>query len=361
MNKPIVDFKIIKTLVLNNKKLFAATSCASFVVALVIAFSIPKEYTSTVVLAPEASEGGLSGNLGSLASMVGAKLGNMSNSDAVYPQIYPEICASDDFIIPLWSLKVQSQDGSLSTTLYDYVLKHRKTAWWNKIKQLMLLPFAPKSQAGAPIKQTKKTEAIQLTQEQENATNAIKGMLKCVVDKKTDMITITTKAQDPLIAATVADYVQRALQTYIIKYRTTKARNDLSYTEKLYSEAKVDYDKSRQRYGSYSDANTDIILQSYKLKQTDLENEMQLKYNIYSQLAQQLQLARAKVQERTPAFTIIQSAVVPLKKASPRRGLIVGIILLLNFLGTLQWTYLKNKGAFKKQEDTPNPATEQEV
>lgn len=156
MNKPIVDFKIIKTLVLNNKKLFAATSCASFVVALVIAFSIPKEYTSTVVLAPEASESGLSGNLGSLASMVGAKLGNMSNSDAVYPQIYPEICASDDFIIPLWSLKVQSQDGSLSTTLYDYVLKHRKTAWWNKIKQLMLLPFAPKPQAGAPVKQTKK-------------------------------------------------------------------------------------------------------------------------------------------------------------------------------------------------------------
>ena len=178
MNKPIVDFKIIKTLVLNNKKLFAATSCASFVVALVIAFSIPKEYTSTVVLAPEASESGLSGNLGSLASMVGAKLGNMSNSDAVYPQIYPEICASDDFIIPLWSLKVQSQDGSLSTTLYDYVLKHRKTAWWNKIKQLMLLPFAPKPQADAPVKQTQKTEAIQLTQEQENATNAIKGMLK---------------------------------------------------------------------------------------------------------------------------------------------------------------------------------------
>ena len=102
-------------------------------------------------------------------------------------------------------------------------------------------------------------------------------------------------------------------------------------------------------------------MQSYKLKQTDLENEMQLKYNIYSQLAQQLQLARAKVQERTPAFTIIQSAVVPLKKASPRRGLIVGIILLLNFLGTLQWTYLKNKGAFKKQEDTPNPAIGQEV
>ena len=40
---------------------------------------------------------------------------------------------------------------------------------------------------------------------------------------------------------------------------------------------------------------------------------MQLKYNAYTQVYEQLQLSRAKVQERTPAFTIVQSASVPVK------------------------------------------------
>ena len=37
----------------------------------------------------------------------------------------------------------------------------------------------------------------------------------------------------------------------------------------------------------------------------------------------QYQAAKAKVQERTPAFTVIQGAAVPLKAAGPRRTIFV--------------------------------------
>jgi capsule polysaccharide export protein KpsE/RkpR len=122
------------------------------------------------------------------------------------------------------------------------------------------------------------------------------------VDKKTSVISITVTDQDPLIAALIADSAKQRLQTFITNYRTNKARNDLSYMEKLYNEAKEQYSRARQLYASYSDANQELLLESYKSKEEDLENEMQLKYNIYTQVTEQLQLAKAKVQERTPAF-----------------------------------------------------------
>ena len=119
--------------------------------------------------------------------------------------------------------------------------------------------------------------------------------------------------QDPLISATMADSVRQRLQAFITDYRTQKARNDLAYMENLFAEAREQYVKARQQYASFSDTNQDLLLQSYKSKQDDLENDMQLKYNAYTQIYEQLQLSRAKVQERTPAFTVVQSASVPLK------------------------------------------------
>ena len=58
------------------------------IVGLVIAFSIPKEYTTSVMIAPEASDN-KGGGLSSLASLAGINLNTSSGSDAIYPDLYP--------------------------------------------------------------------------------------------------------------------------------------------------------------------------------------------------------------------------------------------------------------------------------
>ena len=58
---------------------------------------------------------------------------------------------------------------------------------------------------------------------------------------------------------------------------------------------------------------------------------MQLKYNIYQQVVEQLQLAKAKVQERTPAFTIIEDATVPVKHSSRPKVVTLIIWMILRF------------------------------
>ena len=165
----------------------------------------------------------------------------------------------------------------------------------------------------------------------------------CKVDKKTQVITISVTDQDPLVCATMADSVRVKLQEFITDYRTNKAKNDLEFTKKLYTEAKREYEKAQQAYAQFSDANQGMVLQTYMSKKDDLENEMQLKFNAYSSLAMQYQAAVAKVQERTPAFTILQGATVPVKAAGPKRMFFVLLMTVMTFACTTLYVYFKKE------------------
>ncbi|NDV96095.1 chain-length determining protein, partial [Dysgonomonas sp. 521] len=57
-----------------NKKFIIKVCLIGLVVGLIVAFSIPKEYTTTVVLMPEAQSGS-GGSMGSLAALAGINLG----------------------------------------------------------------------------------------------------------------------------------------------------------------------------------------------------------------------------------------------------------------------------------------------
>ena len=133
----------------------------------------------------------------------------------------------------------------------------------------------------------------------------------------------------------IANAIKEELQDFITSYRTNKARIDVAYYEKLAKEAKMDYERARRRYASFSDSNSEAILESVRSTQDDLENEMQLCYNAYSMMQNQLQLARTKVQERTPAFTLLKGAMVPVKHSGPKRMLmVIGFMILTFFILT---------------------------
>lgn len=80
-----------------------------------------------------------------------------------------------------------------------------------------------------------------------------------------------------------------------------------------------------------------------------MENELQLTMTAYSQMVQQVQMAKAKVQEKTPAFTVVDSTTVPLKPSKPKRVLIVVVCVFLAFVCTSSYIYFKrNKNDIQK-------------
>ncbi len=345
-NKDKIDLLSITKVLWRAKKLYALTCGIALVIGTIVAFSIPKMYKTKVILAPELSTSmNLSGGLSDIASMIGVNISNNGAIvDALYPELYPEIVSSVPFLTDLFNTEISTKDGSLKAiTLYSYLKDKQKYPWWASISACIKKLF--KENKGDAL-QNNKVNNFMLNKEQDDIAQAIQGMISCTVDKKTNIITICVKAQDALVSASLADTVCCKIQDYIIAYRTKKARNDLNYIQNLCNEAKAQYVKAQEKYSSYSDSNEDLILQSFKSKQEEMENEMQLRYNIYNQCAQQLQIAKAKVQERTPAFTIIEPATVPLKKDSPKR---MTILLIYMFLGiVLTSIYILFKDASKK-------------
>ncbi len=335
INSGQIDLLSITKVLWKAKKVFTVVCSIAILLGLIVGFSIPKTYKAEVVLAPELTNGmNLSGGLSDIASMVGINLSNSGTSvDAIYPELYPDIIESIPFLTDMFNVKVTTKDNSIKNiTLYTYLKNHQKYTWWDKALGGILDLF--KNKENSVGKSSNTTNNFMLNKEQDDIANTIKSMIGCSVDKKTNIITISTTTQDPLVAAALADTVRCKIQDYIIAYRTKKARNDLEYIQKLCTEAKAQYVKSQQQYSSFSDANEDLLLVSYKAKQEELENEMQLRHNIYTQCAQQLQLAKAKVQERTPAFTVIKPATVPLKKDGPKRMTIIIIYLFIGFVAT---------------------------
>ncbi len=328
-----IDFGAIWQAIKKHKMLYAKVLPIAFFIAIVIGFSIPKTYNCKILLAPEmGGKASSTSGLASLASSFGVNIGSGSaTGDAITPTVYPDLMNSVDFKTALFPVKVQRKGDKAPMTLYHYYKTEWKYAWWEHFFGLM----APKKQKDTLVNN------FELTGEQTYIAGLINKNVVCSIDKKTNLITINVTAQDPHVAALLADSVKNRLQDFLTEYRTNKARNDLEYAQKLQKQAKKDYERARQLYVDYMDANQDVVLMAAMQKQTDLENEMQLQYNNYNALNAQVIDAKAKVQEVTPAFTTLQSATVPLDPAGPKKGQIVLIILFLAALFTTAWILYK--------------------
>lgn len=310
-------------------------------VGLVVAFSIPKEYSVTVKLAPEVANTKQSmGGLGDLAAMAGFSMGNMGSNDAVSPTLYPDIVESVPFATELFDVQVSNRKGTLQTTVYDYLTEHLRRPWWGAVLSApfkfigwTMSLFKEKEEAGLG-----KTDPFRLTPKENEAVRALNQRISCMVDKKSSVISLTVTMQDPLIAATLTDTVMFNLQNYITDYRTNKARYDFEFTQKLYEEAQEAYYVAQSRYARYMDANQNVVRRSVRTEQERLQNEMNLNYSLYNQMAQQLQMAKAKVQEVTPAYVVLQPATVPLRATKPSKMLIlVGFVFLFGIAASA-WT-----------------------
>ena len=316
----------------------------AFVLAAIYALAQPNYYNCTVKLSPEMSGSKSTSGLASLASSFGVNLGTGSGvgTEALFPTLYPDLMNSVDFKTSLFHVSVtiegDKEKGEKDRTMsyYDYLSKEQKAPWWSQGIKAFFSLF--KSQSS---KLNDKVNPFRLTREQAAIVKAIDQKVVCDVDKKSMVITIDVTDQDPVIAATMADTVKTRLQNFITDYRTSKARVDLEYNRKICAETKARYEKARQLYAEFMDHNREIIMQTVRQKQTDLENEMQLQYNAYTQVASQLLAAEAKVQEETPAFTTLQSATVPVMKAGPKRAQMCLIFVFLAFLGTTAWILYK--------------------
>ena len=325
----------------SRKTLLIASGIAA-VLGVVIALTTPRQYTVTVTLAPESGKSG-GGSLSGIASMLGMGGFSMgSDADALNVMLYPNIVSSTPFILDLMDTPVKTIDEEQpDTTLTGYLTEYTKKSLMGTV---ISLPFKA---IGGVISLFKAEEPevtgpgtidpFQLTKDQAKIAEEIKKLIVANVDKKTGITTVSVTMQDPMVAAMLTDTVLLKLKQHITKYRVSKAEDDCKYWENLNNQRRDEYYAKQKEYAEYVDANKNVVLQSVQIEQERLQNDMQLAYQVYSNVATQLQMARAKVQEAKPIFVIVEPASVPLQASGTSRAMtVIGTIFLI-VAGTAAW------------------------
>lgn len=331
LEKTIINF--LRPLYSERKLIFKSTAIC-FIIGLIIAISLPNKYRVEVKLSPESGQS--NNNLSGMANMLG--LGNLSNSeqDAINSTMAPDIINTTPYILDLYNIKVKPQNRNNEITLSEYISQQKKP-WWNYIlnaPSLLINLFSDKNEKNI-IKPT--INPFNLTIKQQKKIEAIKSALTADIDSKSKMTIISVTFQDPVVAATVADSAVNQLQKYIIRYKTYKAQDDCNYLEKLCKERKEEYYNAQQAYANFMDINRNVILQKTQAEGIKLQNEMNIAFQIYSQVETQLQMAKAKVQEAKPVFAIIEPATIPLYPASPNKKIIILGMMILGFIISSGW------------------------
>ena len=339
-----IDLMDIFRNIIGIRKAIYRAAGGGLVSGIVVAISIPKQYTVEVTLSPEmgsAKGGGLSGLA---ASFLGSGATMNESSDALNASLSADIVSSTPFLLELSAMKIPaSKDENLTLNIY---LDKESSPWWNYVIRLPgMVIGGVKSWF---IKEDEETifdranqSTIELSKKESQKIEILKSMIVATVDKNTSITSVTVTLQNPKIAAVVADSVVGKLQEYIIAYRTSKAKEDCLYLEKLFKDRQQEYYAAQRIYANYVDSHDNIIFQSGRAEQERLQNDMNLSYQVYSQVANQLQVARAKVQEEKPVFAVIEPAVVPLEPSGISKKIYVlafvflsiGIVIVWKFFG----------------------------
>ena len=322
-----------------RKKVYKAAGIG-LVIGVIVAISIPKQYTVEVTLSPEMGNNKGGGLSGLAASFLGSGVTMGDGTDALNASLSADIVSSTPFLLELSAMDIPVTKNEVMT-LNTY-LDEETSPWWSYV-----IGFPGMVIGGVKSLFTEEDEitsfdktsqgAIELSKKESKKIAALKKMITASVDKKTSMTSVTATFQDPKVAAVVADSVVKKLQEYIIDYRTFKAKEDCIYLEKLFKERQQEYYAAQKKYADYLDSHDNLILQSVRAEQERLQNDMSLAYQVYSQVAGQLQVARAKVQEEKPVFAVVEPAVVPLEPSGTSRKVYVLAFIFLSVCIVIFW------------------------
>ncbi|RFS17245.1 Wzz/FepE/Etk N-terminal domain-containing protein [Emticicia sp. C21] len=300
------------------------------------AFTVQEQFESEGRILPELQAKATKfGNLAGLADLAGVDLANLDATEAIRPDLYPDVLRSTPFFLALFNEKIITKDNQ--SVLFEKFY-HELIEKGDEIeKKYMEKP---------PVKENGFLLMNQIT---ENRIKDLKKRIRSDIDKKSGIITISVKMPDPVVAANVARFSMAYLTEYVTNYRINKAKKDLHFLEERVNTARGKFYSNQTKKAQYGDQFQlpTIRQQSADLQRERIESEYRLSSNFYNDLLKKLEEAKLKVQQETPVFQILEPPLVPARKSEPRKALILFASTVFGGLVSLI-VILLHKGNYKK-------------
>ncbi|UTA68412.1 MULTISPECIES: Wzz/FepE/Etk N-terminal domain-containing protein [Emticicia] len=336
-NTVSLNFKALFQVIWKEKILIFMIILASAGIGLWYGFSQKEQFTAQGKILPEMlGRGGLRlGNLAGIASLAGVDIGSADGTEAVRPDLYPDILKSTPFFLELFKQPVVTRDNRKITFEQFYEGEFEKKSD-EKQKDTVK---APHNQNGVLVIGKKYERRIQ----------ALKARIVGVIDKKSGVINISVKMPDPYVAAEVANFAMNYLTQYVTRYRVDKAQKDLDFLEERVNVAKGKYYFNQTKKAQYSDQfqESTMRLQSADIQRERIESEYRMASTFYNELLKKYEEAKIKVQQETPVFKVLEPPTVPTRKSEPRKSLILLVAVFIGGLIALIAALIRNNNYSK--------------
>ncbi len=342
-----IDLIALAKNIWEGRRFIIKTVLVFAVIGVAVALLTPKEYTASTTLVPQTSQGTskLSG-LSSLASMAGFNLNMTQGVTELSPQVYPQIVQSVPFQLEIMNTPFDIEGIDHPVTLYEYYTEYYSPGFFSILKKYTIgLPgVIIKAIKGEPdssegLVEQDSAQTIKLTRKQESVRKILANNISLTLNDKEGYVELTSAFHDPELSAQVAQKAKELLQQSITEFKIEKAKAQMQFVEERYREKKKEFEEAQDELAAFRDRNKNITSAMALTEEERLQNEYQLAFNVYSELAQQLEQARIKVKEDTPVFSIIKPVTVPLDKSKPNRPLILIIWVFLGGIIGIGWVF----------------------
>ena len=283
-----INLLSVTSTLLKTWKFITGVPLASAVVVAAISLLIPPKYTVTTSFVPEqeSNDANLPSNLAGLALQFG--IGRSGNSKS--PEFYVKVLGSRTL-----------KDRVLKTSFSD-----PRTDALNDTSALMDILGIEGD-----------TEAERL----ENGRRKIDQVVSINVDNETTIVSLSVETRYPLLSAQMANLFVQLLNHFNLQTRQSSALERRRFIEDRVADAGSELLEAENSLKEFLEQNRQFEGSPELTFQYErLQRQVRIKEGVLITLRQQYEQARIQEVDDTPLITVIDRAIPPVQKSSPRRG-----------------------------------------
>lgn len=320
---------------------------------ILIAILQEREYTADTVFIPqiEGESGGIGGKIGGLASLAGIDIAGSAGGIIDFPpSLYPNLLDNIDTQLKLLESKIylpETGDSVSYKVFYDSIYSPSPLS---KLKKYTFgLPGVILNMMRAASNETslksKQEKYYRISESEYNHLVRLKSQMTLSPDPDAGYVALKFIMNDPEHAAQMAGHLEKIIHKELVDYRVDKIDRDLIYLEDIYKKRKEEFIKAQEALAEYMDGNQKLSQAMSQNQLQRLENDYDLAFDIYKDIAASLEQKRMERSKNTPLIKTIKPIVVPFIKSAPNRPLTALFFAILGLiLGVAQilvWPWLK--------------------
>ena len=300
---PGFDWRSALTRLWPRRRRLAACTLVGGLAALALSFALPAVYVASVTLmeAQSSASSSMASQLGGMEEQIALRLGTRASGAATYPEILR------------------------SRQLLRRVLGQRFPTARNQTVLLLDRLTRP-----APL-----AERLDL------GVRRLRGHVDAALDRRTGLLTLLVRMDDPVLAAAVATAVCGALQDIVVNTMNAQAGANRRFIEGRLAGARHDLSRAEDALRSFRENNLRGSSPRLLTDEARLLRETRTQEEVMLTLTRQYEIARVEEQKNVPVINVIDPAVPPAFRSSPRRGVLVALGLLLGLACGAAWVLLR--------------------